>query len=176
MIYLSSVPFGKVTMFSAVLPTAVVSALILVVIYWIGAIHSRHWGLFAVPIALFTHEFVSRSRSLTPDQYVSLATALSFYLAYSANVYGRKKRLWLIPLVLVASFCIPRPDRNCYSSRCCVCLLSFQQGFQAVCHNGVYIINFISSLLQGAIGRCRLSGRSGFCGTCLENADGWAHQ
>ena len=109
MIYLSSVPFGKVTMFSAVLPTAVVSALILVVIYWIGAIHSRHWGLFAVPIALFTHEFVSRSRSLTPDQYVSLATALSFYLAYSANVYGRKKRLWLIPLVLVASFAFRGP-------------------------------------------------------------------
>jgi 4-amino-4-deoxy-L-arabinose transferase-like glycosyltransferase len=109
MIYLASVPFGKVTPFSAVLPAAVVSALILVVIYWIGAIHSRQWGLFAVPIALFTHEFLSRSRSLTPDQYVSLATALGFYLAYSANVYGRKKRLWLIPLVWIASFAFRGP-------------------------------------------------------------------
>jgi 4-amino-4-deoxy-L-arabinose transferase-like glycosyltransferase len=109
MIYLVSMLFGKVTPFTAVLPTAVASALILVVIYRIGAMRSRQWGLFAVLIALFTHEFLIRSRSLTPDQYVSLATTLSFYLAYSANFYGRKKRLWFIPLVLVASFAFRGP-------------------------------------------------------------------
>jgi 4-amino-4-deoxy-L-arabinose transferase-like glycosyltransferase len=109
MIYLASLPFGKVTPFSAVLPTAVVSAVILVVIYRLGAMHSRQWGLFAVLMALFTNEFFSRSRSLTPDQYVSLATSLSFYLAYSADVYSRKKRLWLIPLVLTASFMFRGP-------------------------------------------------------------------
>jgi hypothetical protein len=62
-----------------------------------------------VLIALFTEEFLSRSRSLTPDQYVSLATALCFYLAYSADVYGRRKRLWFIPLLLVASFAFRGP-------------------------------------------------------------------
>jgi 4-amino-4-deoxy-L-arabinose transferase-like glycosyltransferase len=109
MIYLASLPFGKVTPFSAVLPVAAVSALILVVTYRIGAIHSRRWGLCAVVLALFTKEFFSLSRSLSPDQYVSLATALSFYLAYSADTYGRQKRLWFIPLILAAGFAFRGP-------------------------------------------------------------------
>jgi hypothetical protein len=109
MIYLASMPFGKITPFSAVLPGAVVSAFVLMIIYWIGAIHSRQWGLFAVMIALFTHEFLILSRGLSSDQYVSLATALGFYLAYSANIYSRKKRLWLIPLLFVAGFAFRGP-------------------------------------------------------------------
>ena len=41
MIYLMSLPFGRVTQLSAILPTAIVSALVLVIIYRIGALHSR---------------------------------------------------------------------------------------------------------------------------------------
>ena len=109
MIYLASLPFGKVTPFTAVLPMAIVSALILVVIYRIGAIHSRAWGLLQFDCIIYQRVFQAVSRSLSPDQYVSLATALSFYLAYSADVYGRKKRLWFIPLLLAASFAFRGP-------------------------------------------------------------------
>jgi 4-amino-4-deoxy-L-arabinose transferase-like glycosyltransferase len=44
LIYLVSLPFGRVTPFTAVLPTAITSALILVVMYRIGATRSRNWG------------------------------------------------------------------------------------------------------------------------------------
>jgi len=103
-IYLVSLLLGKVTPFSAVLPTAVTSALILVVTYRIGAIQSRKWGLAAVLFALSTHLFFSESRSISLDQYVSLITVLCFYLVYSAGISGKRKRLWFIPLLLVAGF------------------------------------------------------------------------
>lgn len=109
LIYLASLPFGKVTHFSTVLPVAVISALILVVTYRIGAMHSRQWGLCAVALTLFTIEFVELSRSPSPDQYVGLATALCFYLAYSAEIYDRPKRLLFTPLLFAAGFAFRGP-------------------------------------------------------------------
>jgi len=104
MIYLVSLLFGKVTPFSAVLPTAVTSALILVVTYRIGAIQLRKWGLLSVLFLLSTYLFFSESRSISLDQYVSLATVLCFYIVYSAGVFHKRKRLWFIPLLLAVSF------------------------------------------------------------------------
>ena len=103
-VYLVSLLFGRVIPFAAVLPTAAVSALILVVTYQIGAMHSRKWGLGAVLLELSTYLFLSESRSISLDQYVSLATVLSFYLVYSSGLCGGKKRLWFIPLILTAAF------------------------------------------------------------------------
>lgn len=109
MIYLASLPFGKVTPFTAILPTVIVSALILVFIYKIGAIHSHQWGLYAVLLALFTTEFYVSSCTVIIDQYNSLATVLSFYIAYSADFYNRRKRVWLIPLLFVFGFVFRGP-------------------------------------------------------------------
>ncbi len=109
LIYLASLPFGKVTPFTAVLPTAITSALILVVMYRIGTTLSRRWGWTAVLFALFTHLFLTESRSIALDQYNALATTLCFYLIYSADIYGKRKRLWFIPLVLMASFSFRGP-------------------------------------------------------------------
>jgi 4-amino-4-deoxy-L-arabinose transferase-like glycosyltransferase len=109
LVYLLSLPFGRVTVLSAILPTAVVSALVMVVIYRIGTLHSRAWGLTAVLFALFTQEFLEESRSVSLDQYTSLATVLCFYTAYSVSVLGRPKRLWLIPLFFVMGFAFRGP-------------------------------------------------------------------
>jgi 4-amino-4-deoxy-L-arabinose transferase-like glycosyltransferase len=109
LIYLVSLPFGRVTPFTAVLPTAVASALVLVVTYWIGAIRSRQRGLAAVLFALFTVEFLAMSRSIALDQYTSLATALSFYLAYSSDCLERSRRLWLLPLAWASGFAFRGP-------------------------------------------------------------------
>lgn len=109
LIYLVSLLLGAVTPFSAILPTAVTSALIVVVTYRIAAIRSRQWGLAAVLFALFTVEFFSQSRSISLDQYTSLATAVSFYLAYSADCYYRHKRLWLVPLIWIVGFSLRGP-------------------------------------------------------------------
>ena len=104
LIYLVSLPFGKVTVLSAVLPTAIVSAFILVLIYRLAAIHSIEWGLYAVLLTFFTVEFLHQSRSISLDQYTSLASILCIYLAYSSEVFGHTKRLWLIPFVFVGVF------------------------------------------------------------------------
>jgi len=107
--YVLSLAFKKVTMLSAVLPTAITSASILVVIYRIGATQSRKWGTYAAIFALFTHEFLVESRSICLDQYTSLATVLCFYLAYSASLLGRQRRLWFIPVLFVVGFCFRGP-------------------------------------------------------------------
>ena len=109
LIYLFSLLFGKVTPFSTVFPTAFASALILVVTYKIGAIRSRKWGLLSVPFMLSTHLFFSESRVISLDQYVSLVTVLCFYIIYSADVFNKRKRLWFVPLLLVAGYSFRGP-------------------------------------------------------------------
>ncbi len=109
MIYGVSLLFGQVTPLSAILPTAIVSALILVVTYRIGAIQSRKWGLAAVLFAMFTVEFFTLSRSISLDQCTGLATAMSFYLVYSSDCLGRKKRLRFLPVLWFLSFAVRGP-------------------------------------------------------------------
>ena len=71
-IYALSLLFGKVTPLACVLPSAMVSAGILAVIYRIGATRSRHWGLYAVCFAALTFTFVQSARS-----YPSISTPAS---------------------------------------------------------------------------------------------------
>lgn len=109
MIYMVAKIFGQVTPFTAILPTAIVSAFILVLTYQIGSLHSRSWGWLGVGFALFAEYFFTASRSISPDQYTSLATALCFYLIYTADLYNTHKRLWFIPLILILSFAFRGP-------------------------------------------------------------------
>lgn len=109
LICLASLPFGRVTPFTAVLPTGVVSALVLVVTYQIGALRSRRRGLAAVLFALFTAEFLAMSRSVALDQYASLATALSFYLVYSSDCLRRRRRRVLLPVAWGVGFVFRGP-------------------------------------------------------------------
>ena len=109
LIWLVSLITGKVTPLTAVLPTAVVSSLILVLIYKIGALKDKMWGLCAVLIALLTYDFVDESRTISLDQYSSLMTILSFYIVYTADWTGRKGRLWFVPLCLIGGFVFRGP-------------------------------------------------------------------
>ncbi len=109
LIYVISLLSGKVTLFNAILPTAIISALVLVVIYLIGSMHSRKWGLFAVLFALSTVSFFSLARAISIDQYSTLGTALSFYIIYSASIYNRNRRLWFLPFILVFGFAFRGP-------------------------------------------------------------------
>ena len=109
LIYLASLSLGRVTPFTAVLPTAVAAALVLVLTYRIGAMRSRQKGLAAVLFALFTVEFLAASRSVALDQYASLATALSFYLVCSSDCLGRRRRLWLLPVAWALGFAFRGP-------------------------------------------------------------------
>src|SRR5262245_54807897 len=108
-IWLLSKPLGRVTPLTAILPTAVASALILVFVYLIGALRSRRWGLYAVLMTLLTYAFVFSARSIAPDQYTALATAASFCICYSASVAGRRRRLAWLPLLGLLGFACRGP-------------------------------------------------------------------
>jgi hypothetical protein len=109
LIYLASLPFGKVITLSLILPTALTSALIATMTYQIGALQNRSWGWYGVFFTLFTASFLAESRTVALDQYVSLMTVTSFYLAYSANCLNKPKRLYWLPLLFILGFAFRGP-------------------------------------------------------------------
>jgi 4-amino-4-deoxy-L-arabinose transferase-like glycosyltransferase len=108
-IYVLALMFGKVTHFAAIFPTALTSSLILVITYRIGCLRNEKWGMYAVFMLLLTQGFVREARTISLDQYTSLFTALSFYVAYSASQYTKHKRLFLLPILFVCGFLFRGP-------------------------------------------------------------------
>jgi len=100
---------GRVTPLAAALPTAIVSAGILVLVYKIAALHSRKWGCCAVCLMFLTFAFLQASRRVSPDQYTTLVTAACFYVAYSARELGMKRRLWSLPVLLILGYACRGP-------------------------------------------------------------------
>jgi 4-amino-4-deoxy-L-arabinose transferase-like glycosyltransferase len=108
-IYGVSKLLGGLNKLTAILPTAAAAAGTLTVTYLIGALHSWRLGLYAVFFMLLTNTFVMEARTISPDQYVGLVTALSFYLIYSAQFFQKNNRVWLLPVLYAFSFSIRGP-------------------------------------------------------------------
>lgn len=108
-IYLISLLFGHVSPFTAILPTAIISSLTLVLIYQIGALENEALGIYAVLFALLTQYFIEESRTISIDQYITFFTALGFYLIYSADLDQQFKRLWFLPIILLLGFAFRGP-------------------------------------------------------------------
>jgi hypothetical protein len=104
LIYLVSLPFGKVSIFSMGLPYSVAAALTLVLIYKLGALHDKKWGFYGVLFALFTWQFTDAVHGFALDVYPTFLTVFCFYL-----VYAVKKWLCLLPLALLAGLLIRGP-------------------------------------------------------------------
>lgn len=107
--YLLSLLVGKITLMTAILPTAITSAATLTFTYNIGRLRSQLWGIYAVLFLLFTYNFLGSARSITLDQFTTTATVASFYLVYSSQILHQTKRLWLLPLFWIFGFVIRGP-------------------------------------------------------------------
>lgn len=107
--YLFSLPFGKVTTLTAVLPTAIASAITLAFIYLIGALQTPRWGLYGVLFALLTFNFLAAARSIALDQFVTTATIASFYWVYSAHLLQNTRKLWYISIAWILGFAFRGP-------------------------------------------------------------------
>lgn len=107
--YLFSLLNNRITIFTAVLPTAIASALTLVFTYLIGITQNKTWGWYAVLLSLFTFAFLSTARTISLDQFSTAATACSFYSAYTAKLYQKPQRLWLLPLSFLLGFAFRGP-------------------------------------------------------------------
>jgi len=109
LIYLTSLPFGRISILSMGLPYCICAALILVLIYKLGALHEKKWGLHAVLFSLFTWGFLDAVNSLALDVYPALFTLLCFYLAYSADLKQEPSRLVFVFVGLALGFVFRGP-------------------------------------------------------------------
>ena len=109
LIWLFSLPFGQVTKFSAVLPTALASATVVALTYQLFAQYSRRWGLLAVGFEFLTATFLAESRSISVDQMVSAITLSAFYLTHKSYRNGLALPTIRLVLLLIAGFLIRGP-------------------------------------------------------------------
>lgn len=109
LIWLCSLPFGAVTKFSAILPTALASALNLMLLYRLLARHFRSWAVLTISLQLMTVTFLAQARSISLDQLVATVTLLAFYLAYVADSEKRSHLARWLPLVLLVGFAVRGP-------------------------------------------------------------------
>jgi 4-amino-4-deoxy-L-arabinose transferase-like glycosyltransferase len=107
-IWLCSLPFGGVTKLSAVLPTAIASALTLAFSYHLLARYSRLWAIATICFELLTLHFLAEARSISLDQMVATITLLCFHIAFSSTRQQHSQTLWL-SLLLAAGFAIRGP-------------------------------------------------------------------
>ncbi|AZD22303.1 4-amino-4-deoxy-L-arabinose transferase [Pseudomonas chlororaphis] len=109
LIYLFSLPFGRVVSLSAWLPTALASATIVSLIYRLVAPCSRTWALLSVALLLLSNTFISETRAVSLDQILAALALAVFYLGYAHDHFAAPRRLWLILLLLVLGFAIRGP-------------------------------------------------------------------
>lgn len=100
--YWASLLLGELNKLTVIFPSAVAAALTLMLTYSIGALQNRQWGYGAVCFLLLTNIFIIEARSISLDQYVTVVTAASFYLVYSAKVLQKPARIkWLAGLFIL---------------------------------------------------------------------------
>ena len=107
--WLLSLPLGQVTSLTAWLPTAVASALIVVLVYRLTAPYSPRWGLLSIAMLLLSSTFVSETRAVSLDQMLAAVALAVFYLGYAHDHFAAAKRLHWVFLLLLLGFAIRGP-------------------------------------------------------------------
>lgn len=109
LIWCFSLLSGGVTKLSAVLPTALASALNLTITYRLLARFSRRWALSTVCFELLTVSFLAEARAISLDQMVATVTLLGFYVAHTGQDHSRRFPLTMLLLLLAVGFAIRGP-------------------------------------------------------------------
>lgn len=109
LIWLVSLPFGVVSKFTAVLPTALAAAAIVALTYKLFAQYSRQWALLAIAFEFLTLTFDAEARSISVDQMISAITLAAFYLTHKAYREGSALPIKAMLFLLVAGFLIRGP-------------------------------------------------------------------
>ncbi|MBJ2283419.1 glycosyltransferase family 39 protein [Pseudomonas sp. MF6755] len=107
--WLLSLPFGQVTSLTAWLPTAVASALIVVLVYRLTAPYSARWGLLSIALLLLSSTFISETRAVSLDQMLAAVALAVFYLGYAHDHFAAAKRLHWVFVLLLLGFAIRGP-------------------------------------------------------------------
>jgi len=109
LVYLFSLPFGKLSVTSLGLPFCIAAALIVVFTYQIGALHDKKWGLFGALFTFLTWGFIQEIHFLALDVYSAFATTYCFYLVYASDILHKKIHLFFVPLGFIIGFLFRGP-------------------------------------------------------------------
>ncbi|WP_191488273.1 ArnT family glycosyltransferase [Pseudomonas sp. FEN] len=109
LVYLFSLPFGRLSILSMGLPYCIAAALMLVFVYKLGALHEKRWGLYGVFFSLFTWAFLDSVNFWALDIYPALFTVICFYSVYSAELKEDKSRLVFVFVGLALGFVFRGP-------------------------------------------------------------------
>ncbi|OLF54248.1 ArnT family glycosyltransferase [Pseudomonas chlororaphis] len=109
LIYLFSLPFGRVTCLSAWLPTALASATIVGLVYRLLAPYSRTWALLSIALLLLSTTFITETRAVSLDQMLAAVALAVFYLGYAHDHFAAPRRLGLVFALLALGFAIRGP-------------------------------------------------------------------
>ncbi|MFC6296560.1 phospholipid carrier-dependent glycosyltransferase [Pseudomonas sp. CCM 7893] len=109
LVWLLSLPLGEVTSFTAWLPTAIASAVIVILIYRLTAPYSQRWALLSVALLLLSSTFISETRAVSLDQMLAAVALTVFYLGYAHDHFGASKRLHWLLLLVILGFAIRGP-------------------------------------------------------------------
>lgn len=107
--WLFSLPLGQVTSLTAWLPTAIASALIVMLVYRLTAPYSVRWGLLSIAMLLLSSTFISETRAVSLDQMLAAVALAVFYLGYAHDHFSSPKRLHWLFLLLIVGFAIRGP-------------------------------------------------------------------
>ncbi len=109
LIYLLAKLFGHMNKFIAILPSALLGSMTVVLTYMIGALHNKRWGLYGVIFLFLTATYLRTARSISLDMYSTFITTYCFYLIYSADKENRPRRTLWIYLLFVLGFTLRGP-------------------------------------------------------------------
>jgi len=109
LVYLTYLLTGRMSPFTAGFSTAVVGAALLLLIYLVGRERSEKTGIWGVLLALMTYEFVSDSRSPSPDIFVAFTAAAAFLSVYYAEYRHNRLILCCVPFCLLTGFILRGP-------------------------------------------------------------------
>lgn len=149
--YLFSLPFGKVTFLTALLPTAIASACTLVLTYLIGSLQSRVWGWYGVLLALLTYSFLTACRTIALDQFTTAVTAAGFYCCYSAHILQQPKRLAWLPLTWLIGFLFRGPIGFVIPASVAVSYFLVEKKWRAFITTGIGAATLLALCLMGLL-------------------------
>ncbi|WP_207882271.1 glycosyltransferase family 39 protein [Pseudomonas sp. 30_B] len=109
LIYLLSLPLGRVDLFSAWLPSALAAAVIVGLTYRLVAPFSQRWALLSVAMLLLTLTFLGETRAVSLDLQVAAVGMLAFFFAVRGERYSSIGLLARLLPLLLAGFALRGP-------------------------------------------------------------------
>jgi 4-amino-4-deoxy-L-arabinose transferase-like glycosyltransferase len=108
-IYLTSLVFGGLSKFTAVLPSAIAASFVVVYTKKIGELYHEHLGLAAVGLLFLTLAFMKSARAISLDMYPLLAATACFYHVARSRLLNKQPKAFVLACWFIFGFVMRGP-------------------------------------------------------------------